>query len=191
MSFSENFIYLRKKAALTQEEIAERFDISRQAVSKWETGDAYPEMDKLVAICDFFQVSLDDLLQKDLSISPPAQEISVEPCEEEVRALSLGRVQAIINGLTVFFCLGFYFICGFAFHAWHPAWIVFLLIPLVGCLSGCWGSKSKIKEGVNGGVLFLSIIVYLLCGVYGQLWHVAWVVFLLVPVTGILLSGLK
>lgn len=188
MSFSENFIYLRKRAKLTQEEIAEEFDISRQAVSKWETGESYPEMDKLLAICDFFKVSLNELLQNDLSMMSPVQEIPTEICEEESRGVSHGKIQGIINGVNLFLCIGFYFICGLGFHIWHPTWIVFLLIPLVGCLSDCWGSKSKIKGGISGGILFLSIIVYLLCGFYGQLWHIMWVVFLLVPISGLLLS---
>lgn len=44
MGFSENLQYLRKKHQLTQEQLAERLDVSRQSVSKWESGAAYPEI---------------------------------------------------------------------------------------------------------------------------------------------------
>lgn len=46
MSFSENLQYLRKKQNLTQEQFAEQMEVSRQAVSKWESGQSYPEMEK-------------------------------------------------------------------------------------------------------------------------------------------------
>ena len=54
MSFSENLQYLRKKQNLTQEQFAEQMEVSRQAVSKWESGQSYPEMEKLLQICEQF-----------------------------------------------------------------------------------------------------------------------------------------
>ncbi len=192
MSFSNNFTYLRKQAKLSQEEIAEQFDVSRQAVSKWETGGAYPEMDKQLAICDFFKVSLNDLLQSDLTKAPAPLPKDEEPAEEtpeeEFSLVSHARIQGFINGFTFFFCVGFFFVCGLGFQKWHPTWIIFLLIPLVGCLSDCWGNKNKIKGGICGAIVFLSIIAYLLCGFYAHLWHIMWVVFLLIPVSGLLVA---
>lgn len=63
MSFSENLQYLRKKYDLTQEQFAEEFGVSRQAVSKWETGEAFPETEKIMLMCDKFGVSMDALLR--------------------------------------------------------------------------------------------------------------------------------
>ena len=67
MAFADNLYYLRKKHRITQEELADSLDVSRQSVSKWETGEAYPETEKLIALCDRFGVSLDDLLRGDLT----------------------------------------------------------------------------------------------------------------------------
>ncbi len=66
MSFAENMQYLRKRDGLTQEELAEKLDVSRQSVSKWETGEAFPETEKLIALCDMFGVNLDSLLRGDV-----------------------------------------------------------------------------------------------------------------------------
>lgn len=63
MSFSENLQYLRKQHGLTQEQFADEFQVSRQAVSKWETGEAFPETEKLIAMCDRFGVTLDQLVR--------------------------------------------------------------------------------------------------------------------------------
>ncbi|MDE6728885.1 MAG: helix-turn-helix domain-containing protein, partial [Oscillospiraceae bacterium] len=63
---SEKIRALRKKSGLSQEELAERLDVSRQAVSKWELGSAVPTADKLVDIADFFGVSLDYLMRGEI-----------------------------------------------------------------------------------------------------------------------------
>lgn len=67
MSLGENLQFLRKKENITQEQLAERLEVSRQSVSKWESDTTYPEMDKLLQICELFRCSMDDLLQKDIS----------------------------------------------------------------------------------------------------------------------------
>lgn len=75
---SEKIYALRRKSGLSQEALAEKIGVSRQAVSKWETGAATPEFDKLRALCACFGVTLDELTGGDLSNavkpgSPPAQ----------------------------------------------------------------------------------------------------------------------
>ena len=64
--FSENLKKIRKDHNLSQEQLADSLGVSRQAISKWESGIAYPEMDKIIALCDMFQLNIDDLLHKDV-----------------------------------------------------------------------------------------------------------------------------
>ncbi len=72
MDFSEKLLTLRKAKNLTQEELAEKLNVSRQSVSKWEGGQAVPELDKIVAISAVFDVTTDYLLKSseidDLSV---------------------------------------------------------------------------------------------------------------------------
>lgn len=65
MSLGENIQFYRKKGNITQEQLAERLDLSRQSISKWESNTTYPEMDKLLQMCDMFSCSLDTLLRGD------------------------------------------------------------------------------------------------------------------------------
>ena len=58
---SETICALRRRAGLSQEQLAERLGVSRQAVSKWENGSAVPGLDKLQALCQCFQVTMDQL----------------------------------------------------------------------------------------------------------------------------------
>lgn len=63
MKFSEKLYEIRKNSGLSQEELAEKIGVSRQSVSKWETGQAMPEYEKLLALCEYFKVSVDSLLK--------------------------------------------------------------------------------------------------------------------------------
>ena len=63
MTLGEKITHLRKKRGLSQEELAITLNISRQAVSKWETGEAKPDTDKVVALAEYFEVTTDWLLR--------------------------------------------------------------------------------------------------------------------------------
>lgn len=63
MSFGENLQYFRRRDGITQETLAERFGVSRQTVSKWESDGAFPEMDKLILMCEMFGVTMDDMVR--------------------------------------------------------------------------------------------------------------------------------
>lgn len=64
--FSENLKKIRKDNNLSQEQLADELGVSRQAISKWESAAAYPEMDKIITLCDRFKLNIDDLLHKDI-----------------------------------------------------------------------------------------------------------------------------
>ncbi len=73
MHFTTNLQALRKTHGnLSQEALADRMNVSRQTVSKWESGAAYPEVEKLIALSDFFHCTLDQLLREDLGAEPDA-----------------------------------------------------------------------------------------------------------------------
>ena len=58
--FSENLKKIRKEHNLSQEQLADELGVSRQAISKWESAVAYPEMDKIIALCDKFNLNIED-----------------------------------------------------------------------------------------------------------------------------------
>ena len=65
MTLGEKLYELRKKHGLSQEQLAEALNVSRQSISKWEGNVTYPESDKLIALSDYFGVSLDYLMKAD------------------------------------------------------------------------------------------------------------------------------
>lgn len=68
MKFSDKLYFLRKKYGYSQEELAECCNVSRQSVSKWESGVAYPETDKLIILSNIFKCSIDVLLKDENEI---------------------------------------------------------------------------------------------------------------------------
>ena len=79
MAFGEQLQLLRRRSGLTQEQFAEQLQVSRQAVSKWESGKGYPEMEKLLFICRQYGVTLNDLFeqgeQREKEEAPVSREI--------------------------------------------------------------------------------------------------------------------
>ena len=72
MNFGKNVQILRKMANMTQEELAEKMNVSRQTVSKWELGTVLPELEKLLELCDGFNCSVDQLLRGNMDYSNAA-----------------------------------------------------------------------------------------------------------------------
>ncbi|WP_270526539.1 helix-turn-helix transcriptional regulator [Longibaculum muris] len=68
MKLQENLIRLRKQKGLSQEELAYQLGISRQSVSKWESGTSVPELERLVEISELYGVSLDELVKGENSV---------------------------------------------------------------------------------------------------------------------------
>ena len=67
MKFGDKLIKLRKKHGLSQEDLANKLNVSRQSVSKWESNNTYPETDKIVQICNIFNCSMDDLINDNVT----------------------------------------------------------------------------------------------------------------------------
>lgn len=67
MTIGKKITWLRQKNGISQEELADRLEVSRQSVSKWEMDAAYPRIDKLIQMCTVFGVSTDELLKEEIS----------------------------------------------------------------------------------------------------------------------------
>lgn len=73
MILADKILNLRTGLGLSQGELAEKLEVSRQSVSKWETGQSVPDLDKIIKLADLFGVSVDDLVREDARPEPPAQ----------------------------------------------------------------------------------------------------------------------
>ena len=82
MTISEKLVILRKKAAMTQDDLAKALAVSRQSIHKWEAGICYPEATKLIGLKAIFSISIDDLLDDSVDVALPEKKRKVKAKEE-------------------------------------------------------------------------------------------------------------
>ncbi|MBQ7332926.1 MAG: helix-turn-helix transcriptional regulator [Clostridia bacterium] len=100
MKLYKKLYQLRKKSGLSQEELAERLNVSRQAISKWESGAANPESEKLIAISNYFNVSVDYLIKDEIE-EPAAPEPATRASKNDLIFRYVGLLFCILG----FLCL--------------------------------------------------------------------------------------
>lgn len=105
MKFHEKLLELRRRRGLSQEELGMELQVSRQTISKWETGQSYPDFERLVLLSDFFALSLDELV-RDIDVQDVRQKAGGS--EEKISALfadvqkSKEITRLVLRGVVVF-----------------------------------------------------------------------------------------
>ena len=98
MSFADRLKEARRSCGLSQEELAEQLDVSRQAVGKWEQGQSYPEVEKLLTLCAVLNTSLDALMADELPKNCRTNNSSPTPSESIlIRGIHLVRCTSVMR----------------------------------------------------------------------------------------------
>jgi len=163
INLSEKIYSLRKGKQLSQEELAEKLDISRQSVSKWEAGIAMPEIDKLIMLSEIFEVTTDYLLKdgEEYHHNAPAKPADEETNKTDeikryannIKYCTILTYSALI-GITGQFYLAYFSLFGisFSFKSNLPGFLG-LIAGTVGCLAllimGMTGSRSSHSKMVS------------------------------------------
>ena len=109
MTFGENLQFLRKRANLTQEDLAEKMEVSRQSVSKWESNLSYPETDAILRLCSLFHCDMDTLLRGDVSRRFGEDASLWDKHMNGFAAAIAGGVGLVLLGVTLLMLLGEFF----------------------------------------------------------------------------------
>lgn len=172
---------LRKRNGYSQETLAEKLGISRQAVSKWERGESTPDTDTLIELSRLYAVSLDELVGNE-----PKQEKKEEKTEKKkihVKSKDAPVYPGLSTKLLKFpfpiLIVVLYVLLGFSMHLWHPMWMLFLLIPVY--YHFALAAKAKTKKGFLLGmpVIEVAVILFLILGFAVSAWKYAWILFIL------------
>ncbi len=140
MKFHEKLQNLRKNAGMTQLELAEKLMVSRQAISKWETGNATPDLENIIPICDLFDVSLDYLARDTHIVETEEVEQNITEkmvCQEDKKA----RFRKRAVNITLIIAL----VVILQFVGWRMNLVAITLIPVLwGVFCGVlyWGGRK-------------------------------------------------
>lgn len=180
IELADRLTTLRKTHAYSQEDLADKLGVTRQAVSKWERAEASPDTDNLIALARLYGVTLDELIT---GASAPAASSAVpdsDPIDPEnplpngsfFDHLEQARRARYPYPVLVAFI---YLAVGCCFNLWHPGWIIFLTIPLYYLPKS---ESSPLKLLTNPVMI---VIIYLLLGFQCHLWHPGWLIFFAIP----------
>lgn len=149
MSFGERLQEVRRSRGLTQERFAEELHVSRQAVSKWESSRGYPEIEKILYICNRYHVAIGDLFADEVPLPPPAAEPAecgaAEPPPEAGALPSHSLRSALSAFLTNL--------------SPKNKWLAGAILAGVACLSGLIGLCLKGGGGNMETIIWIGAIV--------------------------------
>ena len=187
---------LRKRRGYSQEALAEKLGLSRQAISKWERGESSPDTDTLIALARLYGVSLDELIdhtptetvQKEQPASEPDREATPAPEEKTGKKKAKSKGQPLYPGLAgkllkfpfPVVIIALYLLAGFTANLWHPMWLLFLLIPAYYHFA-LWPARATNRRSFLQGlpVIEAALILFLLLGFLAGAWSWSWFILIL------------
>lgn len=197
IEIANKLVELRKKNGYSQEELAAKLGLSRQAISKWERAEASPDTDNLICLAKLYGVSLDELLKNDDDVETivkeqmnsneeKSNEISAEQKEENPRIKKLRIIEAIVSSILTLLVTIVYITLGCLFDAtwpdpmvWKYLWVLYFIIPLFSSIYETIIFKKF--ECLNVAIVMSALIIFFTLGFFLDAWHPGWVVFLLIP----------
>lgn len=183
---------LRKANGYSQDVLAEKLGISRQAVSKWERAESSPSVDNLLDLARLYGITVDEMLntdgdrvviktqnntKKDIkgklkSLISKANDFGIYP--ELARSLAKFPFFLVVTVLYVVLC--------FVTKLWHPLWIMFLALPIYYQFAlACKGGNKKVFMLLLP-IPEIIVTVFLILGFAFGIWKYAWILFLLLPI---------
>ena len=182
MNIGEKIYNLRKKKNMSQEDLASVLNVSRQTISKWETGESNPDIDKIVPLCNFFEISTDEFLKgKDITYE---RKITKEKRKNKALTISLCvlifsimiilcillpeiNVNESIIGAIIMFCLA--------------AITIIIIYYVVGKENDTdIRVKKDKKEKIISTIIYLiTIALYFLTSIIFKAWTYSWLILII------------
>ena len=178
MNIGEKIYNLRKKKNLSQEELANILNVSRQSISKWETGESTPDLDKIVPLCNFFEISTDEFLKgKDI-----VYERKLKEEKKKNKALTLSLC-LVIFGIMIILTM---ILEELEVSEGMIGAIIMLGITLIGILLiyYFWSNQEEKKVDQKGKIInkiifLVTIIIYFLVSFIWNSWSISWIIFII------------
>lgn len=201
MNIGEKLYKLRKEKNLSQEEVADRLNVTRQTVSKWETNQSTPDFDKIVPLCELFEISTEELLIGKKSTQESVEENNIqnnvvsEPkviTKEEVRKKS---AEVVSTSVFIYIAAVAFISIAIPVLRMNPivasaiflciiAWATARIIKHYMSVPKFEKTKEEVKERdiikqINSIIGTISTIIYFLVSFATMAWHITWIIFVI------------
>ena len=191
MNLGERLFELRKAKNLTQDDMAEKLNVTRQTVSKWETNQSTPDFDKIMPLCELFEIGVEELLTGKKSEEQQKKEEKVLT-KQEVKEKS---AKVVSTSIFIYFAAVAFLMIAIPVQHANPIIASSIFLLLIG-----WGtvriirhymSKPKfektkaekrqdsIQRQINGIISCVCVAIYFIVSFITFAWHITWIIFVI------------
>lgn len=189
MSLGKRLMELRKSKQLSQEDLAEKLNVTRQTISKWETDQSLPECDKIIPLAKLFNISADELLTGKKQKEETEKNTTQDQQENKKK-----RTIGLVSGILLYFLSVIWIMISVPVLKMNPiiASALFLFIcSIATCIiiySKIMYKKEKKKELKKEDRLYkqiedilglITVIIYLVISFITMAWHITWFIWLI------------
>lgn len=189
MSLGQRLIKLRKSKQLSQEEVAEKLNVTRQTVSKWETDQSSPDFDKILPLCELFEISTDELLTgKEKKIKEQGEIIldTNENKKKRTMGLVISILLYVLSAVWIMISIPvlkinpvvgsaiFLLICGIA-----TCILIYTRIMFKKEKTEEQKKKDKLYKQIEDISGLITVIIYLGISFVTMAWHITWFIWLI------------
>lgn len=189
MNLGQRLLELRKSKQLSQEEVAERLDVTRQTISKWETDQSTPDFDKIVPLCNLYGITTDELLMGKKQTDKEYQNRENEQISYDSQFIQKKRAKGISVGILLYFIAIVWIMISIPVLIFNPvmASAIFLLICGIATYLIVYtciiykkpkkeDNKNKVLKQIEEILSIVTVIIYLIVSFITMAWHITWII---------------
>ena len=202
MNIGEKLFELRKTKNLTQDDVAEKLNVSRQSVSKWETNQSTPDFDKIVPLCELYEISPNELLM-DEKKEIVSDEITSNRKDKEFNYENMTRSQIkqktaeVVSSSILIFIIAIAFTgIGVTVMRWNSVVVGCTFLILIGLgvtriikhfilvpkfeKTKEEKKQDKIIKQINSIFRGFGVAIYFVVSFMTMAWHITWIIFIII-----------
>ena len=196
MNIGEKLYELRKEKNLSQEEVADKLNVTRQTVSKWETNQTTPDFDKIMPICELYGITTEELLTGKKKEKQDEQEQTKQDTPEETKEISREEIrrknaQTVSTSVFIYILAIAFIMVAIPVLKINPviASAIFLCIIayatakiIKNYMSNPKKEKTKeekLQKQINEIVGTICTVLYFIISFATMAWHITWVIFII------------
>ncbi len=189
----ERLFKLRRDKKLSQEEVAEKLNVTRQTISKWETDQSMPDFDKVVPLCELYGITPDELFIE-LKVKENSKNNEFVTLLEEEKIKTSKKAKGIAVGVVLYFLGVVWIMISIPVMNMNPIVASALFLLICGISTGiiiyvCIKYKKiktlketesdKLRNQISNVVAIIVTIIYLIISFQTMAWHLTWIIWII------------